>query len=239
MKAARAFRAAVLLAQIVAFLLALWAAPRLGWLWGAPFPDVQRPVWEQSGWFGLLGSHLLLSFGALAVAGALGIGAGVLATRGRGRWRPPLDAVFALAQSVPPIAAIALALPLLGFGAAPTMLALVLYACLPVMRGTVAGLDGVSPGVLDAARGTGMSAASILWQVELPLAAPVILAGLRVAAALAIATAAVGAMAGAECLGTPIVAGLANNNGAYVLQGGVFTAWLAFLADRALALAWR
>ena len=107
MKAARAFRAAVLLAQIVAFLLALWAAPRLGWLWGAPFPDVQRPVWEQSGWFGLLGSHLLLSFGALAVAGALGIGAGVLATRGRGRWRPPLDAVFALAQSVPPIAAMA------------------------------------------------------------------------------------------------------------------------------------
>lgn len=228
-----------LLLQCAAFLLALWAAPRLGPLWGALFPDVQRPVWDQRGWFSLLGAHLLLSVGAVAVAGVLGLGAGILATRGKGRLRPPLDALFAVAQSVPPIAAIALALPMLGFGAAPTMLALVLYACLPVMRGTVAGLDGVPSAVLDAARGTGMSAARILWQVELPLAAPVILSGLRVAVVLSIATAAVGAMAGAECLGTPIVVGLANNNGAYVLQGGLFTAWLALLADRALALAVR
>jgi osmoprotectant transport system permease protein len=230
-------RAAWVVAQAIAFLLALWAAPRLGWLWGAMFPDVQRPVWEQRSWFALLGSHLLLSLGAAAVAAALGLAGGVLATRPGGRrLRPLMDALFALAQAVPPIAVIALALPGLGFGAAPTLLALVLYACLPVLRGAVAGLDGVPAGVLDAARGTGMGPWRTLAQIEVPLALPVVLSGLRLAVVLSIATAAVGAMAGAECLGTPIVVGLANNNGAYVLQGGIFTAWLALLADRTLAL---
>lgn len=230
-------RAIRVLAQAVAFLLALWAAPHLGALWGALFPEVQRPVWEQRGWFSLLGWHLLLSLGAVLVAGLLGLGAGILATRGGGRrLRPLLDALFSLAQAVPPIAVIALALPSLGFGTAPTMLALVLYACLPVLRGVVAGLDGVPAGVLDAARGAGMGPGRILLQIELPLALPVILTGLRLAVVLSIATAAVGAMAGAECLGTPIVVGLANNNGAYVLQGGLFTAWLALLADQALSL---
>ncbi|MBC9179412.1 ABC transporter permease [Roseomonas ludipueritiae] len=226
-----------MVAQAVAFLLALWAAPHLGWLWGGLFPEVQRPVWDQRSWFALLGSHLLLSLGAAAVAAALGLAGGVLATRPGGRrLRPLLDALFSLAQAVPPIAVIALALPALGFGAAPTVLALVLYACLPVLRGAVAGLDGVPPGVLDAARGIGMGPWRMLAQVEMPLALPVVLSSLRLAVVLSIATAAVGAMAGAECLGTPIVVGLANNNGAYVLQGGLFTAWLALLADRSLAL---
>lgn len=230
-------RAAGVMAQAVAFLLALWAAPHLGWLWGALFPEVQRPVWDQRNWFALLGSHLLLSLGAASVAAALGLAGGVLATRPGGRrLRPLLDALFSLAQAVPPIAVIALALPALGFGAAPTLLALVLYACLPVLRGAVAGLDGVPPGVLDAARGLGMGPWRMLAQIEMPLALPVVLSSLRLAVVLSIATAAVGAMAGAECLGTPIVVGLANNNGAYVLQGGLFTAWLALLADRALAL---
>jgi osmoprotectant transport system permease protein len=224
-------------AQALAFLLALWAAPHLGWLWGGLFPEVQRPVWDQRNWFALLGSHLLLSLGAAAVAAALGLAGGVVATRPGGRrLRPLLDALFSLAQAVPPIAVIALALPALGFGAAPTVLALVLYACLPVLRGAVAGLDGVPPGVLDAARGIGMGPWRMLAQIEMPLALPVVLSSLRLAVVLSIATAAVGAMAGAECLGTPIVVGLANNNGAYVLQGGLFTAWLALLADRSLAL---
>lgn len=230
-------RAAGVVAQALAFLLALWAAPHLGWLWGGLFPEVQRPVWDQRNWFALLGSHLLLSLGAAAVAAALGLAGGVVATRPGGRrLRPLLDALFSLAQAVPPIAVIALALPALGFGAAPTVLALVLYACLPVLRGAVAGLDGVPPGVLDAARGIGMGPWRMLAQIEMPLALPVVLSSLRLAVVLSIATAAVGAMAGAECLGTPIVVGLANNNGAYVLQGGLFTAWLALLADRALAL---
>ncbi|UFN50151.1 ABC transporter permease subunit [Roseomonas sp. OT10] len=218
-----------------AFLAALAAAPHLGAIWGGLFPEVSRPVWTSESWFSLLGQHLALSLGAALAAAALGLGAGVLATRPAGRGlRPLLDAVFSLAQAVPPVAVIALALPLLGFGAAPTLLALVLYAALPVMRAAVAGLDGVPPGVLDAARGAGMGPARRLWSVELPLARPVVLAGLRVAVVLTVATAAVGAVAGARCLGTPIVTGLANGNAAWVLQGGLFTAWLALLADQAL-----
>jgi osmoprotectant transport system permease protein len=230
-------RGPALALQALAFLAALWAAPRLGWLWSALFPGTARPVWEGQSWFALLGEHLLLSLGAAAIAGAIGLGAGILATRGPGqRLRPLLDALFALAQAIPPVAVIALALPMLGFGAAPTLLALVLYAALPVMRGAVSGLDSVPNAVLDAARGAGMGPARILASVELPLALPVIRAGLRVAVVLSIATTAVGAVAGAQCLGTPIVVGLANGNTAYVLQGAIFTAWLALLADQALRL---
>ncbi|HWX51250.1 MAG TPA: ABC transporter permease [Roseomonas sp.] len=229
-----------LLAQVAAFLLALWAAPHLGVLWHALFPGLARPTWDSQSWFALLGEHLLLSLGAALIAAAIGLGAGILATRGAGRsLRPLLDALFAFAQAIPPVAVIALALPLLGFGAAPTLLALVLYAALPVMRSAVAGLDAVPPAVLDAARGTGMGRAGILTRVELPLALPVIQAGLRVAVVLSIATTAVGAVAGASCLGTPIIVGLANGNTAWVLQGAIFTAWLALIADRALRLGLR
>ncbi|WP_419896774.1 ABC transporter permease [Roseomonas sp. USHLN139] len=219
----------------LAFIAALAVAPYSGPLWRWLFPELQRPLWESRSWFALLAEHLALSLGAALLAGLIGIGAGVLATRGAGqRLRPLFDALFALAQAVPPIAVIALALPLLGFGAAPTLLALVLYAVLPVLRAAIAGLESVPPAVLDAARGTGMGRLRILAEVELPLALPVIGAGLRVALVLAIATTAVGAVAGAQCLGTPIVTGLANGNAAWVLQGAIFTAWLALIADRGL-----
>ncbi|KAA2212266.1 ABC transporter permease [Teichococcus oryzae] len=227
----------LLLGNLLLFLVALAAAPRLGWLWQALFPGISRPVWDSQSWFALLAEHLMLALGATLIAALIGLSAAILATRPAGRaLRPLLDSMFSLAQAVPPIAAIALALPLMGFGAAPTLLALVLYAALPVMRSAVAGLDAVPAAVLDAARGTGMGPGRILAQIELPLALPVIQAGLRVALVLAIATTAVGAVAGARCLGTPIVTGLANGNLSWVLQGAVFTAWLAVIADQALRL---
>ena len=228
-------RAARLAAEAAAFLLALWAAPRAEPLWHALFPEVARPAYTAESWFLLLGIHLALAAGAVALASVLGIAAGIAAAR-RPAARPALDAVFTLAQAVPPVAVIALALPLLGFGAAPTILALVLYAALPMLRATAAGLAAVPPEVGVAARGLGMSPLRRLGEVELPLAAPVILSGLRVAAALSVATAAIGAVAGARCLGAPIILGLANGNPSYVLQGAVFTAWLALLVDRALGL---
>ena len=196
---------------------------------------MSQPTWTGEDWFSLLGSHLLLSLGAVAIAALLGLVAGVLVTRGAGRRLQPLsNAIFSLAQAVPPVPVIALALPTLGFGAAPTVLALVPYASLPVIRGVVTGLDGVPPAAMGAARGVGP--VRRLASVELPFALPVMLAGLRVAVILAIATAVVGAVAGAQCLGTPVVVGLSNGNHAYVVQGRLFTAWLALLVDRALAL---
>jgi len=220
-----------------AFLAALWAAPRAGWLWRALFPEVSRPTYEQDSWFELLGSHLALSLGAALLAAMLGIPAGIAATRRGGQAiRPVVDAAFTLAQSVPPVAVIALALPLLGFGAAPTLLALVLYGALPLLRATVTGIESVPLQIVEAARGLGLSPWQRLTRVELPLARPVMLAGLRVAVTLSVATTAVGAVAGARCLGTPIIIGLANANPSYVLQGALFTAWLALLLDRALRL---
>lgn len=223
--------------EALAFVAALLVAPRAEPLWRALFPEVARPTYLQDPWLSLLGWHLALSLGAVALAALIGIPAGIVATRRGGRrLRPLLDAVFSLAQSIPPVAAIALALPLLGFGAAPTLLALVLYAALPVLRATVSGLDSVPPGAMEAARGLGLSSWQRLWDVELPLARPVMLSGLRLAVTLSVATTAVGAIAGARCLGTPIVTGLANANPSYVLQGAIFTAWLALLLDRALGL---
>jgi osmoprotectant transport system permease protein len=124
-----------------------------------------------------------------------------------------------------------MAVPAVGFGAAPALLALVCYATLPVLRATTGGLATVPPEVLDAARGSGMTPRQVLVRVELPLAAPPILAGLRVAAVLAVATAAVGAVAGASCLGTPIIAGLVNGNPAWVVQGALLTGLMAFAVD--------
>ncbi|MBI0536797.1 ABC transporter permease [Roseomonas sp. KE2513] len=233
----RRARAARLAAETLAFLAALLAAPRAEALWHALFPEVARPTFQQDSWLLLLGWHLVLSLGAVGLAALIGIPAGILATRPAGRrMRPLLDAVFSLAQGIPPVAAVALALPLLGFGAAPTLLALVLYAALPVLRATVSGLESVPASATEAARGLGFSPWQRLRDVELPLARPVLLAGMRVALTLSVATTAVGAVAGARCLGTPIVTGLANANPSYVLQGAIFTAWLALLLDRALGL---
>ena len=228
-------RAVPLLAEAALFLLALWAAPRAEPLWHALFPEVARPAYLAESWFVLLATHLALALGAVAVAAILGIGAGIAAAPNPAA-RPALDTAFSLAQAVPPVAVIALSLPLLGFGAAPTLLALVHYAALPVLRATASGLAAVPPDVTEAARGLGMGRWRRLREVELPLAAPVLLSGLRVAATLSIATAAIGAVAGARCLGTPIILGLANGNAAYVLQGALFTAWLALITDRALGL---
>ena len=158
-------------------------------------------------------------------------------TRPAGRaLRPFADALVAAAQAVPPVVVVALAFPVLGFGAAPTLLALLLYAVMPVLRGTVAALDSVPPDARNAAEALGFPPLRALREVELPLAAPVLLSALRVALATSVGTAAVGALAGAETLGTPIVLGLQNQNQLLVLQGAAATAALAFLADGALLL---
>lgn len=182
----------------------------------------------------LAAGHLLLAAGALAAAGAAGIGLGILATRRAGAALLPLiDALSAAAQAVPPIVVVALALPVLGFGTGPTSLALVGYCLLPVLRGTADALATVPAEIRDAARAMGMRPWQALLRVELPLAARPILGALRVSLVLAVATAAVGSLAGAATLGTPIVSGLQTQNDLQVLQGAAATAALAFLAEAA------
>ncbi|KQP91789.1 ABC transporter permease subunit [Methylobacterium sp. Leaf117] len=191
----------------------------------------------------LAGRHLILAGTGLALVALLGIGLGLLVTRRfAAPWRPAVDGLAAAAQAVPPVVVVALALPILGFGGPPTLLALVAYGIMPVLRGTVGAIEGVAPEVREAGRAIGLNRWQVLLRIELPLAAPDLVETLRTALVLAIATAAVGALAGAATLGTPIVAGLQNQNTVAMLQGTAATAALAFLADAALLTAvalWR
>ncbi|GEP10128.1 ABC transporter permease [Methylobacterium gnaphalii] len=181
--------------------------------------------------------HLALAGLGLMLVGVLGVGLGVVATRVSARgWRNGIDTAAAVAQAVPPVVVVALALPVLGFGGPPTLLALLAYGIMPTLRGTIGAIEAVSPDARQAGIALGLTPRQVLTQIELPLAGAGILDALRVALVLSIATTAVGALAGASTLGTPIVAGLQNQNLLPMLQGASATAALAFLGD-ALMLA--
>lgn len=180
----------------------------------------------------LAAHHLAIAGSGLALIAAIGVTAGILATRRFAEgWRGAIDAAAALAQGLPPVVVVALALPVLGFGAPPTLLALLAYGIMPTLRSTVGAIEAVPAEAREAATAMGLTPAQILTRVELPLAATGILDALRVALVLSIATAAIGALAGASTLGTPIVAGLQNRNLVAMWQGATATAALAFLGD--------
>jgi len=120
---------------------------------------------------------------------------------------------------------------MVGFGARPTVIALFLYGLLPIIENAVAGLEGVPRGVREAAEGMGLSSWQRLYQVDLPLAAPVILAGIRVSVTIAIGTATIGSTVGALTLGTPIFDGLVANKLPFVLEGAMLVALFAILTD--------
>jgi len=183
-------------------------------------------------------NHLALAGLGLALVGIGGAGLGILATRpGATRLRPAIDTLAAFAQAVPPVVAVALALPVLSFGGPPTLLAMLLYGLMPALRGTVAALEAVPADAREAAAALGLTHLQILVKVELPLAAPGLLDTLRTALVLAVATAALGALAGAPTLGTPVVAGLQNQNLVPMIQGAAATAALAFLCEALLLAA--
>lgn len=213
-------------------LLAGWAMPLAEPLWQWLAPEARQLVYQRAAFFTLLGRHALTVGLAAAITVSLGLAAGIAVTRAAGRDFLPLVAQLAsLGQTFPPVAVLALAVPALGFGLFPIVVALSLYGLLPVVRNTIAGLKGVDAAAITAARGMGMTAGQRLWQVELPLAAPVILAGVRTSITINIATAALGATVGASNLGDPIIAGIVNGNTAYVVQGAVMIALLALAVD--------
>ena len=198
-----------------------------------------------------LGWHVLLSASALALGLAISLPLAVAASRSaRLRW--PLLAFAGLIQTIPSLALLALFYPLLlalsaaskavfgaGFSALgflPSLLALTLYSMLPILRNTVAGLGGVDPAVREAADAMGMTPAQKLFQVELPLAAPVIMAGIRTAAVWTIGAATLSTPVGQTSLGNYIFAGLQTENWVFVLFGCVASAALALAADQLLGL---
>ncbi|MBT9456828.1 MAG: ABC transporter permease [Burkholderiaceae bacterium] len=201
-------------------------------LFASWFPELDRPLYEQDSFAALLGAHVLIVALSSAAATLVGVGLGVAVTRPAGRlFRPLLERVAALGQTFPPVAVLALAVPLMGFGAAPALLALALYGLLPIVQATLAGLDAVAPELREAALGSGMNPGQVLRQVELPLALPVLLAGVRSSVVINIGTAAIASTVGAKTLGSPIIIGLSGFNTAYVIQGALLVGLLAITVD--------
>lgn len=154
----------------------------------------------------------------------------VLVTRPIGAEFLPLSrGLVNIGQTFPPVAVLALAVPTLGFGEKPTLVALFLYGLLPIFENTLTGLTTLPPSVMEAARGTGMTGLQRLFKVELPLATPVILAGIRLSVVISLATATIGSTVAAKTLGEVIIAGLQANNLAFILQGGLIVGALAIL----------
>jgi len=197
-------------------------------------PDMREVIYRRAGFFTLLAQHVMVVAIASLLAVTLGVGAAIAVTRPAGRdFLPLVSQLASIGQTFPPVAVLALPVPALGFGTLPIIVALLLYGLLPIVRNTLAAIDDIDPGLRESALGMGMTAGQVLRQVELPLAAPVILAGIRTAVTINIATAALGATIGASNLGDPIIAGIVNSNTAYIVQGALLIGLLALTVDSA------
>jgi len=187
----------------------------------------------------LAAEHLLLVFGSLAAAVAVGVPIGIAAWRWPGGAGMLLGAV-AILQTVPSLALLAFLIALVGaIGVVPALIALFLYALLPIVRNTHAGLSGVSREMAQAALSLGLTSRQALRHVQLPLAAPVILAGVKTAAVINVGTATMAAFIGAGGFGERIVAGLAVNDSTVMLAGALPAALLALVVQVAFDLAER
>jgi len=169
----------------------------------------------------------------------LAVPMGILASR-VARLRGPLLGVIGILQTIPSLAMLAILLALTGkIGALPAIIALALYALLPIVRNTLTGIQGVSPAALEAARGIGMTDRQQLWKVKIPLALPVIVAGIRTAAVTGVGIATLSAFIGAGGLGQFINRGLALSNTNLILLGAIPAALLALVVDFATgAMGW-
>ena len=179
--------------------------------------------------------HLWLVALALAAAAVVAVPLGLALERARRAAGPALGGLGVL-QTIPSIALLAFMVPLLGVGTVPALLALWLYALYPIARGTYSGVRDADPAAVEAAEALGMTPAQRLLRVRLPLAAPVIMAGVRTAAVITVGAATLAAFIGAGGLGEPIVTGLALADTRMVLSGALPAAGLALLVDGVLAL---
>jgi osmoprotectant transport system permease protein len=179
----------------------------------------------------LLREHLTLVFASLAIAVAIGVPLGVLAHR-QPRLAGPLMGLVGMVQTVPSLALLAFLIAIVGaIGFVPALLALAVYALLPIVRNTHAGLGSVPAGMRQAALALGLRSGQVLRSIELPLAAPTLFAGIKTAAVLNVGIATVATFIGAGGLGERIVAGLAVNDTAFMLAGAVPAAALALLTQ--------
>ncbi len=175
--------------------------------------------------------HILLVALSVALASLVGIPLGILAAC-RPKLREPVMAIAGILQTIPSLALLAMLIPLLGtIGAMPALCALFVYALLPVIRNTCTAINGVPPGLKQAAQALGLRPVQSLRHIELPLAAPVILAGVKTAAVMSVGTATIAAFIGAGGYGERITTGLALNDNTLMLAGALPAAALALLTQ--------
>ncbi|KRG09169.1 ABC transporter permease/substrate-binding protein [Staphylococcus sp. NAM3COL9] len=177
--------------------------------------------------------HMQISFIALLIATLIGVPLGILLTKTRKLSEVVMN-IAAILQTIPSLALLGLMIPLFGIGKVPAVIALVVYALLPILRNTYTGINEVDASLIEAAKGIGMKPGRRLSKVELPIAMPVIMAGIRTAMVLIIGTATLAALIGAGGLGDIILLGIDRNDTSLILIGAIPAALLAILFDLAL-----
>jgi len=181
--------------------------------------------------------HVQLVLIPLSAAILISLPAGIILTRpGYFRFSGKVMAFFNAGQTIPPLAIIAIFFPLLGLGYGPAILALTIYALLPIARNTIAAISSVPAEVKDAARGMGMTQWEVLLKVELPLSVPTIMSGIRTSAVLTVSTAVLAALVGGKGMGAVIFAGINFFRPELILAGTILIGIMALILERLISL---
>jgi len=182
--------------------------------------------------------HVQLTFLAMALATTAGVSTGVFLTRFR-RLATPVLGVASVIQTIPSLALLALMIPLLGIGTKPAVAALLLYALLPIMRNTYTAIDEVDPTIIEVGKGMGMTDSQILWNVEIPLCVPLVMAGIRTSTVICVGIATLCTFIGAGGLGAMIMEGMQSRGSAPIFAGVIPAILLAVGLDSLCALSQR
>jgi osmoprotectant transport system permease protein len=204
------------------------------YLWGRSLhlDDIERRSLNAAYLWRATREHLSLTFLTTVLVVALAVGAGIVLTRRSMRWLTPIATGLAnIGQATPAIGLLVLLSIWLGIGFTTALIGLVAYSVLPVLRNTIVGIEQVDPHLIEAGRGIGMSPLAILVRIELPLAVPVILAGVRTTLVLAVGVATLATFINAGGLGALIVTGIKLQREPVLITGAILTAALALSLD--------
>ena len=187
--------------------------------------------YDRAGWFlALLGAHIALAFSAIFMAGVIGLVLGILISE-KQRFAPAVMGVCNVLYTIPSISLLGILIPFTGIGNKTAIIALTIYGIMPMVRNTYAGITGVDPDIIEAAKGMGSTEKQILFRIKLPLAMGVILAGIRNMVVMVIAVTGIASFVGAGGLGVAIYRGITIYNPTMTAAGSILIALLALISD--------